>query len=166
MNDDDHSTLLDAKESRKTNEVFLRKMKSASFEDAIKELRSIHYEVFQSTDCLSCANCCKTTPALITHQDIKRISKYLQMPSSEFKKLYVITDLDGEMMMQRLPCTFLDQDNKCTIYDVRPESCRRYPHTDEKEYFQRISLNLNNTTICPAAARILEKLKKAIPLSS
>ena len=165
MNPEDNISLLNAKESQKINEIYLRKLKSSNSENMVPVLRNIHLVVLQSTDCLSCANCCKTIPALITRQDVKRIARFLQIPASQFFKLYVITDFDGEMMMKNVPCVFLDQENKCTIYEVRPESCRRYPHTDEKEYPQRISLNIANTTICPAAAIILERLKKAIPLS-
>lgn len=164
MNTEDNSSIQLAVASRKENENYLRKLKNSSQDDTVKVLRAIHHEVFEKTDCLSCANCCKTTPALITPQDIKRISKFLHIPPLQFKKQYVITDFDGEMMMQTLPCIFLNQSNECTIYGVRPESCRRYPHTDEKEYVKRVSLNIANTTICPAAARILEKLKKVLPL--
>ncbi len=165
MNPEDSISLQNAKESKKINEIYLRKLKSSDSENTVPILRKIHHEVFQITDCLSCANCCKTTPALITRQDVKRIARFLHMPASQFLKLYIITDFDGEMMMKNVPCVFLNSENYCAIYEVRPESCRRFPHTDEKEYPQRISLNITNTTICPAAAMILERLKKAIPLS-
>lgn len=159
MNPEDNISLLNAKESQKINEIYLRKLKSSNSENMVPVLRNIHLVVFQSTDCLSCANCCKTTPALIT-TGCKTYCKVSSNTCFSVFKLYVITDFDGEMMMKNVPCVFLDQENKCTIYEVRPESCRRYPHTDEKEYPQRISLNIANTTICPAAAIILERLKK------
>ena len=63
------------------------------------------------------------------------------------------------MSFKNVPCVFLESDHSCRIYDIRPEACRRFPHTDEKAYSQRYKLNLKNTMICPAAARVVDFLR-------
>jgi len=61
-----------------------------------------------------------------------------------------------------VPCTFLDADNYCSIYDVRPKACREFPHTDRKKFQQISNLTLKNVAICPAAFNIVEAMKKRI----
>ena len=58
-----------------------------------------------------------------------------------------------------MPCPFLDGDNLCSIYDVRPKACREFPHTDRKKIYQINHLTIKNTLTCPAAYLFVEKLK-------
>ena len=58
--------------------------------------------------------------------------------------------------------TFLESDNKCFIYDVRPKACREFPHTDRKKFQQISDLTLKNVAVCPAAFTIVEEMKKKI----
>jgi hypothetical protein len=67
-------------------------------------------------------------------------------------------------VLKSVPCTFLDSDNKCFIYDVRPKACREFPHTDRKKFNQITDLTLLNVAICPAAYNIVEKMKEKMPL--
>jgi len=124
-----------------------------------KRAKQVHAEVFSEADCLSCANCCKTTPALVTRSDAKRIAKHLGLPPKTFIRKYLLEDVNGEMMIQRVPCTFLNENNTCEIYEVRPQACREYPHTDQKDFHRRSKLNAKNTIVCPAAFAIVERLR-------
>lgn len=126
----------------------LRNMRGPALQEALKEA---HGRAFERIDCLACANCCKTTPPIVTRKDAKRLAKALQIPPKTFIRKYLIEDLDGTSVMNGVPCTFLQADNTCAVYENRPEACRRYPHTDEEAYPLRPQLNTNNTTICPAA---------------
>jgi len=147
------------------NQGWLRNLKAVNRETFSTQLVAIHDEVFAKTNCLECANCCKTTPPILTNEDVNRIAKSLKISSKQFVKHYVLEDYNGEKTLISVPCQFLQADNSCMIYDIRPEACRRFPHTDEKEYPKRASLNLANTLICPAAYRILELLKLSFPSS-
>ena len=124
-----------------------------------EKAKTIHEEVFSKTDCLACANCCKTTPAIVERSDIKRIAKFLGTSPKGFIRKYLLEDFNGEMFIQRVPCTFLNTDNTCAIYEVRPKACREYPHTDQKDFNRRSKLNAKNTIVCPAAFEIVERLK-------
>ena len=158
-------SLLDtAKLNKKENDIYLRGLRNVKEEIVFGEIIKIHQDVFAKTDCLQCANCCKTIPALLTNTDIKRIACVMEISAKQFKKKYVLEDINGEMTLNGVPCRFLQADNHCSIYDRRPEACRRFPHTDEKEYSRRTSLNLANTMVCPAASQVLIQLKNVVPI--
>ena len=121
-----------------------------------------HKEVFKEIDCLSCANCCKTTGPLFTEKDIERVSKYVRLKPKDFEAKFLQTDEDEDKVLKNLPCWFLGEDNKCSIYEIRPKACREYPHTDRKKVYQINNLMLKNTIICPAAFVWVEKMQKKI----
>ena len=128
-------------------------------------MQELHDDEFTKTDCLTCANCCKTTSPIFTDKDISRISKYLRIKERQFIDTYLQRDEDDFMVLQQAPCTFLDEtDNTCFIYDVRPKACSEYPHTNRKKFIQLTNLTLKNTEVCPAVFNIVEELKKKLPL--
>ena len=139
------------------NLSFLSSLKGK--QDIDERVKKVHDDVFAGTDCLACANCCKTTPAIVESSDVKRIAKFLGISPKGFKRKYLLEDFNGEMVIQRAPCTFLNEDNTCSIYEVRPKACREYPHTNQKGFSQRAKLNAKNTIVCPAAFEIVERLK-------
>lgn len=121
-----------------------------------------HEETFAEIDCLGCANCCKTTGPLYVEKDIERISKHLRMKPADFEAKFLRVDEDQDKVLQNLPCFFLNVDNTCSIYDVRPKACREYPHTDRKKIYQINNLTIQNTLICPATYVFVEKLRKVL----
>jgi Fe-S-cluster containining protein len=127
-------------------------------------MQDLHDEEFKKTDCLACANCCKTTSPIFTEKDISRISKHLKMKEQKFIEQYLQRDEDDFMVLKEVPCTFLDRDNSCFIYDVRPKACSEYPHTNRRKFIQITNLTLKNTEVCPAVFNIVEELKKKLPL--
>jgi len=127
-------------------------------------VQDLHDEEFKKFDCLTCANCCKTTSPIFTEKDIARIAKHLRMKQQKFIATYLERDEDDYMVLKEVPCAFLDADNMCFIYDVRPKACSEYPHTNRKKFIQLTQLTLQNTSVCPAAYNIIENLKKKLPL--
>ena len=109
-------------------------------------------------DCLTCANCCKTTSPIFRDADIRRIAKHLRIKESQLIQNYLKMDEESDYVLQKSPCTFLGADNKCDIYEVRPLACREYPHTDRKNMIQILELTVENTLICPAVARIVKTI--------
>ena len=154
--------LKEAASQKHKSEAIAKALKTHRDQISYESLKSCHEEAFSDIDCLSCANCCKTSPPLVKTQDMKRIAQHLKISLKQFMRKYVLEDVNGEMSFAQVPCVFLGDDNKCTIYDIRPEACRRYPHTDERDYFMRTSLNVKNTLICPAAYSILLKMEKIL----
>ena len=125
-------------------------------------MQDLHDAEFERTDCLECGNCCKTTGPLFTKADIERIAKYLRLKPQQFIEKYLRVDEENDHVLQRVPCTFLDSENYCSIYDVRPKACREFPHTDRKKFHQISDLTLKNVAICPAAFNIVEEIKKRV----
>ncbi|MBD0830539.1 YkgJ family cysteine cluster protein [Aestuariibaculum sediminum] len=151
-----------AKDKHNENKKFFKKLKSKPPKDLDYTMQELHDEEFSRTDCLQCANCCKTTGPLFTDKDIERISKFLKLKPQQFINQYLRIDSDNDYVLQSVPCTFLDAENYCMIYDVRPKACREYPHTDRKKFQQISNLTMKNVAICPAAFNIVEAMKKRI----
>ncbi len=94
--------------------------------------------------------------------DIERIAKHLKLKPQQFIEQYLRIDEDKDYVLKSVPCSFLDAENYCMIYDVRPKACREFPHTDRKKFYQITDLTLQNVAICPAAFEIVEKMKLRI----
>lgn len=154
----------DAKDKATETKKFFKKLKKRVPKDLDKQVTEIHEEVFERTDCMSCANCCKTTGPLFMKQDIERISKYLGMKPAQFEQQYLRFDEDNDWVLKQVPCSFLDTNDACSIYVVRPKACREFPHTDRKKIYQIANLTLANTAICPAAFDVVERMKKSIKI--
>ncbi len=152
-----------AKDNHNENKKFFARLRKKPPKHLDALMRELHEEEFSRTNCLECANCCKTTGPLFIDKDIERISKYLRMKPQKFIETYLRMDEDNDHVLQSVPCTFLGADNYCSIYDVRPKACREFPHTDRRKFQQISNLTLKNVAICPAAFNIVEEMKKRIP---
>lgn len=153
---------LKAKEKHTENKKFFAKLKKKPPKNLDYLMEELHEEEFQRTDCLSCANCCKTTGPLFTNADMERIAKHFRLKPQKFIDTYLQLDEENDYVLQGVPCTFLGTDNHCSIYDVRPKACREFPHTNRKKFQQISDLTLKNVAICPAAFNIVEEMKKRV----
>ncbi len=151
-----------AKDKHKENKAFFSKLKKKPPKHLDYMMQELHESEFRRTDCLECANCCKTTGPLFTDRDIERISKHFKMKQQQFIDQFLQIDEDNDYVLQSVPCTFLGADNYCSIYEVRPKACREFPHTDRKKFQQISNLTLKNVEICPAAYNIVEDMKARI----
>lgn len=151
------------------NQALLKQKEHRRFLDGLKKkpprnldytVQETHEQAFAEINCLACANCCKTTGPLFTRSDVERIAKHLRMKTAAFESSFLRSDEDDDLVLQNLPCHFLNDDNTCSIYEVRPKACREFPHTDRRKIYQINPLTLKNTVICPAAYKFVEKLKK------
>ena len=147
----------------KENKAFFNKLRKKPPKQLDYLMQELHESEFERTNCLQCANCCKTTGPLFTDKDIERISKYFKLKPQQFVERFLRLDEENDYVLQSVPCTFLGQDNYCSIYDVRPKACREFPHTDRKKFHQISKLTMKNVGICPAAYNIVEEMKKRIP---
>lgn len=151
-----------AKDKHKENKTFFTKLKKKTPKNLDYIMQDLHDKEFKKTDCLTCANCCKTTGPLFTDKDVQRISKHFKMKPQQFVEQFLRVDEENDYVLQSVPCTFLGADNYCSIYDVRPKACAEFPHTDRKKFQQISEITLKNIPICPAAFNIVEEMKKRI----
>ena len=168
----DHDTVVKqwqqyAKRNNDKNYAFLRSMKFEDYSFEPDELAAkLHKEIFGSIDCTRCANCCKTMRLGLNDEDIIRITKHLGMSIGDFTERYLDSDDKNDLFseepqkaLKQQPCPFLDGDNRCSIYEVRPEVCREYPHTDKEGFVFRTMGIADNALNCPAVFWIVERMK-------
>jgi len=143
------------------NRRLLQQLRKEDEREVDQWFHEAHEEVFSRTDCLSCANCCKTTSPIFQPNDIERVSKALRMRPGDFTEKYLRIDEDNDFVLKSSPCPFLLADNRCSVYDHRPRACREYPHTDRRKMVQILELTHRNTLVCPAVLEILAKVSEA-----
>ncbi len=153
-----------AKDKHKETKNFFAKLKKKPPKHLDYLMLELHGAEFKRTDCLACANCCKTTGPLFTDKDIERIAKHFRMKEQKFIAEFLRVDEDNDYVLQNVPCPFLGTDNHCSIYEVRPKACREFPHTDRKKFQQIANLTMKNVAICPAAYNIVEEMKRRIKM--
>lgn len=154
-----HNWQKKSKEKQKHYKSFLER---ADKNKVLRQLPQLHEEAFEKVDCLQCAACCKNYSPRFKTPDVKRISKHLGMKESNFIETYLRVDEDGDFVVKSSPCPFLGADNFCSIYDVRPSDCARFPYTNEDVIVKRQKLTLTNASFCPITFYVLEKLSQAL----
>lgn len=143
--------------------AFQRFLQRADKNGVLKKLPALHAEAFEKIDCLQCAACCKNYSPRFKTPDVKRIAKHLKQRESDFIEKYLRVDEDGDFVVQATPCPFLGAGNRCSIYEVRPSDCARFPYTDEDVLVKRPALTLKNASFCPIVVHVLERLTAVIP---
>jgi Fe-S-cluster containining protein len=121
-------------------------------------------QVWAETDCLSCANCCKTMSPTFTKTDIKRISAHLNTTPKAFTEEWLEYDKKDKDWLNKLrPCQFLNlKTNMCSIYEVRPADCAGFPHLTKKKMTEYIHVHKQNVEYCPATYKMVEKMMDLI----
>ena len=151
-----------AKSQSAANKIFLKKLKGKKFRNLDTIFHDAHEEAFEQIDCLTCANCCKTTSPIFYQKDIERVAKRLRMKPFDFIEKYLKIDEDNDYVLKQAPCPFLGSDNYCSVYEDRPTACREYPHTNRKNMYQVLDLTYKNTLVCPAVLKIVDNLKTIV----
>ena len=146
------------KKSRDRQKLFKVFLARANKNQVLKHLPELDKEAFEKIDCLQCAACCKNYSPRFKTPDIKRISKHLGKKESDFIDTYLRVDDEGDFVVKSTPCPFLGSDNRCSIYEVRPSDCARFPYTGEDVIFKRPALTLKNSSFCPIVFYVLESL--------
>ena len=95
-----------AKDKHIENKKYFDKLKKKAPKNLDYAMQELHDAEFKRTDCLTCANCCKTTGPLFTSADIERIAKHLRQKPQQFIEQYLRIDEDNDYVLQSVPCTF------------------------------------------------------------
>jgi uncharacterized protein len=151
-----------AQQQKKENQSFFKRLKTKPPKNLDALFHETHDTIFAKTDCLACANCCKTTSPIFYQRDIERAAAAVKLKPGAFIQEYLFMDEEGDFVLKTAPCPFLDSDNYCSIYEDRPTACREYPHTNRKKMFQILDLTYSNTLVCPAVLEIVEEVKHRI----
>ena len=133
----------------------LRTMKGRQADQLVAQL---HLEAFENSNCLDCANCCKSLGPRLLRSDIERLASSLKMKTAAFGEAYLRRDDDGDLVFKSMPCPFLMPDNHCMVYQARPRACREYPHTDQRNIRSILSICIKNTETCPVVYQVFDKI--------
>jgi Fe-S-cluster containining protein len=94
---------------------------------ALRQLNDRH-------QCQRCGKCCTGQVVGMLGHEAVAIARHLQLAPSEFKRCFIERQAGKWLMIKRRDddtCPFIvyDDDLKanCVIYEVRPETCRRFP---------------------------------------
>jgi uncharacterized protein len=63
------------------------------------------------------------------------------------------------------PCSF-HEDNKCHVYEDRPQNCRDYPYLHKSGFSYRTMGMIERTFTCPIVFTVTEDLKEALGFSA
>ena len=130
------------KKAADRKKIYKQFIQKAPKNKVLHQLPDLHGEAQRSIDCLHCAACCKNYSPRFKTPDIKRISKHLRLKEGQFIEQYLKLDEEGDYVVNTKPCPFLGTDNYCSIYDIRPSDCARFPYTDEDVFIKRPALTL------------------------
>lgn len=152
----------EAKKKEKENFKFRTYLKCHADDDELdRQFLRLHKEMFMNYDCGKCRNCCKMYKASIPAEDIERDAKFLEVTPEQFVSIYLDKDEYGiEYRTKHKPCDFLQKNGDCKLGNCKPDSCKKYPYTDQPERLSSLLSILDTIEICPVAFEIFEELKK------
>lgn len=141
----------------KENLRFCAFLKGHHAEEIDRHVHALNQEVTGLIDCTACANCCKKATPCLSGRDVERLAVACKISVSEVEDRFTIID-NEERIWKSQPCAFL-KENKCSVYELRPDDCRSYPHLHKKEFTHRLWMTLENYAVCPIVYNVFERLK-------
>jgi Fe-S-cluster containining protein len=95
-----------------------------------------------------CGKCCYQTEMPLTEEDIERIEKL------GYRRQDFVVKVNGVYRLRNVngKCFFLDESNRCKIYEHRPIGCRIYPVVFDVERCKAVVDDL-----CPMRDKISRK---------
>ena len=91
-------------------------------------------------------------------EEVKRLSAGLGTTEQVCFDQLMETDEDGDTVFAAQPCPLLEE-NRCTVYEHRPDDCRSYPHLDKDEFVFHLAQAVENCAVCPIVYNVFERLK-------
>ncbi len=137
-----------------------------SFEDQAlmdKKVQELNAIIEPQIDCLKCGNCCKTLMINVTKEECILVAKVLTMTVDEFKQTHIETSAEETyMVMNKMPCSFLQRDNCCSIYQNRFNECREFPQLKNPNFKSRTFSTMMHFGRCPIVYNVIQGLKKEL----
>ena len=98
--------------------------------ETVKDLDLAYHvstRINQMVPCELCGVCCHQKRIIVQDHEITRISEHLGQDMASFCDSYLFKE-DGKWFFSRTdPCHFLNEENRCTIQEVKPEICNDAP---------------------------------------
>lgn len=102
----------------------------------------------------------------VEDSDAARLAAYLNMTIDNFQNRYVERSSAGTLaVMNAIPCHFLSN-NKCTVYEARPNECREFPGLHKPGFNDRLFATFMHYGRCPIIYNVIEALKVKLDFAS
>ena len=127
-----------------------------------RRFKAIAQETEDAIDCTACANCCRVATTPVNDRDVERLARFLGMKPADFLREYTVETEDEGRILRRTEqgCVFL-QDNLCSVYEKRPETCQLFPHLvkGNGSLISRMWHMPDRAVYCPIVYNALEAFK-------
>ena len=140
------------------NLFFKEKLYNSDSTEIDNVVRALDKEISPQIDCTTCGNCCKSLMVNITQPEVEELALYLQMPEPALKEKYIETSMQGEMIINSIPCSFLSG-TSCSIYEHRFAECREFPGLQRGGFVKRLFATFMHYGRCPIIYNVIEQLK-------
>ncbi len=147
-----------AEENESENEnfrEFLQRHDGGEIDETVHRLNGI---ITPQIDCTECGGCCSQLMINVTPEESITVANHLNISQQEFKERYAEESLQGKLIINTIPCHFLE-DKKCTIYGERFKECREFPHLHKSNFKGRLFGTLIHYAMCPIIYNVVEELK-------
>lgn len=121
------------------NAHFEKSIQNAKENDFFSTLNEIYSQIPEGK-CTGCASCCNES-VYVFYTEFLNILNFLneneQLKSTVFPKILNYYFLEW---VEKRQCPFLNDHGKCSIYNVRPLTCRLFGHWEEKDFEENLLL--------------------------
>lgn len=139
------------------NIFFKKHLRNFSSEKVDALVHELDREITPQIDCTQCGNCCKKLEPELSSDEIEKLAAIKNETPEKFKQNYVLHDGKTNFLKTK-PCMFLSE-NKCSVYESRPQACAGFPHLDLNDFKYR-STFWSNYSLCPIVFNVIESLKE------
>jgi Fe-S-cluster containining protein len=99
-------------------------------------------------------------------RDVERLARYLRITPAKFIADYTGQSAEEGRILRRTAekgCVFLEG-NLCSVYDARPDTCRRFPHLvrGQGSIASRMWQSIDRACYCPIVFNSLEAFKDTL----
>ncbi len=132
------------------------KQHDADYIDSL--IHELNTAITPQIDCTQCGNCCKTLMIQVERKEVERVANNMNLSSSVFEELYIEKGSSDLMIMNAIPCHFLE-DKRCSIYTDRFSSCKEFPALHLPNFTSRLFTVFMHYRRCPIIFNVVEALK-------
>jgi len=109
--------------------------------ELVAELAEAHQRTLFGNVCGRCGNSCRREKILVREQEIFALQAHFELDETSFRQRHLEPAFtwnpgDATLRLENGACPFLSSDGtdrplnaKCTVYDIRPQSCRDFTST-------------------------------------
>lgn len=112
--------------------------------------------IINAIDCTQCANCCRSLDVYLTQGDAQQLKSNIDISLDSIIDYQSARKVGEWGTFKAKPCGFL-QDNLCSVYAHRPETCRTYP-TFTPDFRWTFADTIEGASICPIIYNVLIQL--------